>query len=193
MKEAEKQFEKREAILCAMLELITERGFHATPMSLVAERAGVAAGTIYHHFDSKEAIINEIYAQLRAEMGAALLRDHDPNAEHRERFARFWNNLFGHFIAQPAGFLFLEQYANSPYIEKHTREEHRRDLQPLLDFLEEGTWSGVLRNVESGLLLGLVYGSVACCVKLQLSGELQMSAGRVQQAIQASWDSIRMD
>ena len=39
--------EKRAAIIQATLELVSEHGFHGCPVALVAERAGVAAGTIY--------------------------------------------------------------------------------------------------------------------------------------------------
>ena len=52
---------KREAILAAMLDVVVEQGFHDAPMSLIAERAGASAGLIYHHFPSKEAIIQALY------------------------------------------------------------------------------------------------------------------------------------
>jgi len=48
---------KRDAILDAMLDIVVERGFHDAPMSLVAERSGASTGVIYHHFASKEKII----------------------------------------------------------------------------------------------------------------------------------------
>ncbi|TND10469.1 MAG: transcriptional regulator, tetr family [Bacteroidetes bacterium] len=185
--------EKREAIVQAMLELITERGFHATPMSMVAEKAGVAAGTIYHHFKSKEEIINEIYARLKANMGEALVREDASEEDYKKRFYRFWLNLYYHFIDHPKEFLFLEQYANSPFITKVTKEENQRYYQPVIDFLAEGVWSGILRNMDVELLVAMVYGSVATCVKLHLSKELDMNQNRVQQGVQASWDSVKMD
>jgi AcrR family transcriptional regulator len=51
---------KREAILSAMLDVVAERGFHEAPMSLISERSGASAGVIYHHFESKEAIIQAL-------------------------------------------------------------------------------------------------------------------------------------
>jgi len=58
---------KREAILNAMLDVVAERGFHEAPMSLVSERSGASAGVIYHHFESKEAIIQAYYVTVQAE------------------------------------------------------------------------------------------------------------------------------
>ncbi|MCK5033837.1 MAG: helix-turn-helix transcriptional regulator, partial [Calditrichia bacterium] len=52
--------EKREAILKATLNLLVERGFHDTPTSLIAKEAGVATGTLFHHFKNKEELINAL-------------------------------------------------------------------------------------------------------------------------------------
>ena len=53
--------DKREAIMTAALELFVERGFFGTAVPEIADRAGVGAGTIYRYFESKEALVNEIY------------------------------------------------------------------------------------------------------------------------------------
>ncbi|HDR46215.1 MAG TPA: TetR/AcrR family transcriptional regulator, partial [Geoalkalibacter subterraneus] len=51
--------EKREEILRAALEVISTHGFHGAPMSMIAEQAQVAMGTIYRFFPSKECLIHE--------------------------------------------------------------------------------------------------------------------------------------
>jgi AcrR family transcriptional regulator len=53
--------DKREAILAAALELFAERGFHGTAVPLVADKAGVGAGTLYRHFPTREALILAVY------------------------------------------------------------------------------------------------------------------------------------
>jgi AcrR family transcriptional regulator len=50
----------RRAILDAAYELFLEQGYSATSMRQIAERAGLALGGIYNHFDSKEEIFREI-------------------------------------------------------------------------------------------------------------------------------------
>src|SRR6185369_16360221 len=57
--------DKRERILDAALSLFAERGFHGTPVPLVAERASVGAGTIYRYFASKEALVNALYQRWK--------------------------------------------------------------------------------------------------------------------------------
>ena len=80
--------EKRKAILQATLTLISEHGFHGTPMSKVAEQAGVGAGTIYRYFDSKESLINELFLEIKAEFSQAMLVGLEPGASIEATFRR---------------------------------------------------------------------------------------------------------
>jgi AcrR family transcriptional regulator len=63
---------KQEAILAATLRLVSERGFHDAPMSLIAKEAGVSAGIIYHYFDNKEDLIHALFTQAKRDFGAAV-------------------------------------------------------------------------------------------------------------------------
>ena len=57
----------RLAILNAAAKLFKDRGYTATTLRDVAEEAGMKAGSIYYHFDSKDEIMDEVLdAGLRA-------------------------------------------------------------------------------------------------------------------------------
>ena len=51
---------RREAILAAALDEFSERGFEATRLDDVANRAGIAKGTIYLYFRDKESLFQEL-------------------------------------------------------------------------------------------------------------------------------------
>lgn len=51
----------RAAILGAALDLFQERGYEATTMRAIAERAGASLGSSYHYFPSKEHLVLEFY------------------------------------------------------------------------------------------------------------------------------------
>ena len=67
--------DKREAILAAALRLIARLGLHAAPMSAVAREAGVAAGTLYLYFPSKEAMINALYLEVLEDRDRSMLAE----------------------------------------------------------------------------------------------------------------------
>jgi AcrR family transcriptional regulator len=53
----------RARVLAAAKALFAERGFNACRVADVARRAGMSAGNVYWHFDSKEAILRAILAE----------------------------------------------------------------------------------------------------------------------------------
>lgn len=56
--------DKKEAILRASVELFADRGFSDTPTSVIARRAKVAEGTIFHYFHSKKEILDHIVGRV---------------------------------------------------------------------------------------------------------------------------------
>jgi AcrR family transcriptional regulator len=61
----------RTAIFAAALDLFGERGYEATTMRAIAERAGVSLGSSYHYFPSKGHLVLEFYRHLHALHAAA--------------------------------------------------------------------------------------------------------------------------
>lgn len=51
----------RQRLARAALELFTTRGYHPTTTPLIAKKAGVAEGTIYRHFTTKQHLLNEVF------------------------------------------------------------------------------------------------------------------------------------
>jgi AcrR family transcriptional regulator len=55
-----RSIERRQAIVKAARDLVAQAGFHATQMVDVAQRAGVALGTLYRYFPSKAELMIEV-------------------------------------------------------------------------------------------------------------------------------------
>ena len=99
-------------------ELFAQKGFRATTVREIAEAAGILSGSLYHHFDSKESIgdeilssfINDVLADYRAAVASAgsprdvleqIVRSTSRTlARHRAALAMLQND-WSHFAAQP--------------------------------------------------------------------------------------------
>src|SRR5712675_1711653 len=55
--------DKRRTILDAAVRVFARQGFHHCRVSDVADEAGVAYGLVYHYFDSKEEILNQLFSE----------------------------------------------------------------------------------------------------------------------------------
>jgi TetR/AcrR family fatty acid metabolism transcriptional regulator len=55
--------DKRRQILDAAVRVFAHQGFHACRVSDIADEAGVAYGLVYHYFDSKDQVLNELFTE----------------------------------------------------------------------------------------------------------------------------------
>src|ERR1043165_1428628 len=63
----------REAILAAAERVFCKSGFYATRMTDIAREAGVAVGTLYNYFDSRDVILSDLLSLRHQEFHAKVL------------------------------------------------------------------------------------------------------------------------
>ncbi|GAA1510720.1 TetR/AcrR family transcriptional regulator [Nocardioides humi] len=64
----------RQALVDAAVDVFTEKGLHGARVIDVTKRAGVAAGSFYTYFDTKEVLFLEVVEQVRRELAAQVPR-----------------------------------------------------------------------------------------------------------------------
>ncbi|MFI9025701.1 TetR/AcrR family transcriptional regulator [Streptomyces sp. NPDC053560] len=62
--------ERRRELLDTAAEVFAEQGYNATTVRKIADAAGMLAGSLYYHFDSKESMLDEILATFLDELWA---------------------------------------------------------------------------------------------------------------------------
>ncbi len=149
---------KEHAILDATLELISERGFHGTPMSAIAERAGVGAGTIYRYYESKEHLVGALYAREKGLLCEQLLEGCSAEQPARETAERLFRNTVRVHAERSARCRFLEQCTSSPYIGEEARRVGERVLERLVEVVDRGVRTGGLADLPRTVLLALLFG-----------------------------------
>lgn len=184
--------EKKRAILKATLRLIGTHGFHGTPMSLVAKEAGVAAGTIYHYFDSKDTLICEVFRHVVEEVSAQMRLHIGEELSFREHIFRLWHNLYNYYSSNPDVLVFFEQFMNSPYRSTYIgNTAYDAIWNTLVCFMERGLEKGLLKPMRPEVLGLLLHSNVVTMVKLQRRGTLQLTPEELQQAAEVMWDGLR--
>lgn len=173
------------------LNLLSERGFHATPMSLIAQKAGVGAGTIYRYFESKEVLINELFLKLKHELMQAALTGLSSEATAEEKISRIWRNTFKYCIENPQAMLFLEQYHNSPFQTAEINKAFEPYYAPIETIFQSAINSGEIKNISFEMFSAFNYDIIVALAKRHISGALVMDEENLEQAIRACWDAIK--
>lgn len=182
---------KQEQILQATLDLISERGLQSTPMSAIAKRSGVAVGTIYHHFDSKEKLVTILYQELSSSLGQYALLDYDAKAPVRVRFSHIWSNALRYTLRHPKEVLFLDQYAYSPYIDQAAKEDKSGWILTLGLILSEGQAQTIIKPLHPEILIHMTMGMLMYLAKGHIGGKIELDEITQQAAVDACWDAIR--
>ncbi len=61
---------RREQLLAIAGRLFAEKGFRNTTVRDIADAAGILSGSLYHHFDSKESMVDELLVPFQTELFA---------------------------------------------------------------------------------------------------------------------------
>jgi len=107
---------KRTLILDAALALFTINGFHGTTTAAIAREAKVATGTLFHHFSTKEALIEALYLEVKKEFAQALLQSNDLNTG--SPLTEIWVNGVTWLVSQPQKMAFILLCSHSMYFYK---------------------------------------------------------------------------
>ncbi|HPJ35469.1 MAG TPA: TetR/AcrR family transcriptional regulator [Spirochaetota bacterium] len=183
---------KKERILNATLKLITEHGFHATPVSMIANEAGVGAGTIYRYFESKEAIINELYDTIMKELHEATMSNIPENISVRDEFYLKWKNILNFFINREYEGKFISQYVASPFISRTVLEETDRRNVHLRLLIERGIRQKEIRDVDYNTIAVYMWGTVKQLHHLHINKAIKLTDELIDDIYAVFWEGIRV-
>jgi len=186
-----KDDDKLRAIASATFTLVEQTGLSGLTMAAIAREAGLATGTLYVYFKSKEELMVALYEQAKTETAATLMQGDDPKAPFRSRFQRMWTNWLDHRLTHYAQVVFLEQYYNSPWFSEESRNLSARLFKDWVDLIEAAKAHQILKNVPTPLLINSFAGSVRETANLLRSGTLTRTNTHLAMAFGLCWDGIK--
>ncbi|MFT5821447.1 MAG: TetR/AcrR family transcriptional repressor of multidrug resistance operon [Crocinitomix sp.] len=180
---------KKDKILKEATKLITQEGINGSPMSQIAKKAGVAVGTIYHHFKSKEEIINEIYVSIRKKVGDVIIESSKNIVDLKKEFKSVSLAIYVYYVNNPIEYSFLNQLEHSPIITKESHAESEKYFAPIFESYQNAIELGVFINMDLMLMGMLTYNNIITLVELSIKAG-NISPEIVDQAIEFSWRGI---
>jgi AcrR family transcriptional regulator len=140
---------RRTEILQTAASLIASSGLR-TSLQEIADAAGILPGSLYHHFESKEAILVELLRRYHADLDrigeAALARLDDPRPVS-DKIVELGSAIANCAVAHRAALQmsFYEEPIANPELTELARRRPTAILEAMLQTLRAGRWSGYLR------------------------------------------------
>src|SRR6202167_535231 len=116
-----KSEDKRNAILSAAIEVFAERGLSAAT-SAISSAAGVAEGTLFTYFKTKDDLINALYREIKLELADAMMSDFPRKKNVPTRLRHIWDRYVNWGIANPEQRKVLTQLQVSEVLTKESRD-----------------------------------------------------------------------
>lgn len=181
----------RERLLRAALELYGSSGFLGTTTPVLASRAGVAEGTIYRHFTSKEHLLNEAFRRAH-KWALELLQQLDADRLRRtpERLALLARQLVEAAVADPPLVRMLLSTAHEPFLDEQSRAARRDFRAGLVQLVAMGKSDGHIRPGPAELWASVWLAIVGYAVERVAAGEWTAESAPLALALDAAWDAI---
>ena len=182
----------RQRLIRAALELFTTRGYHVTTTAQIAKKAGIAEGTIYRHFASKQHLVNELYRAAQR-WAAKVVQEaaRDPNAST----ARAQLTAVAHRLAEGAAHEtavvkigLLESLA--PVLDEDSRKTAREFRVALERVIAEGKAQGAVRTGAVEIWAGVWLAAVSHALEKIVAGDWKPGETGVRLVIEAAWKAI---
>lgn len=95
-----KSDEKRDAILEAAAEVFAERGLSA-PTAAISKAAGVAEGTLFTYFATKDDLVNALYREIKLQLADVLMADFARREDTRGKLQHVWDRYVDWGLSHP--------------------------------------------------------------------------------------------
>jgi AcrR family transcriptional regulator len=155
---------KRDALLKAALKLFAKKGIDATTTALIAQKAGVANGTLFNYFGNKEELVHALFF--------AILEDIEENVFSRElahdnpldKIHGFLTGVIRYMNKHRDIFKFLEHFRFSTYNNK-TRTDVLKSSNTIRELLIAARNQGYLQPLDIDTIEALIFGPITYVVK----------------------------
>ena len=183
--------DKRLAILEGMLRLVSKNGFHGTAMSKVAKESKVSTGIIYHYFDSKDQLIDELYKHVKRNFSRAVLEEFDETVPLAMQIRQILRSVLKHYMAHPLDAAFVEQYMKSPYYRPEIRDEVTQYYMPMVEALTRAKQEMVLKDLPAAVMKTITIDVMISLAQQHAAGLFEITDELIEQIVDALWEAIR--
>ena len=188
-----KQTDKKNAILDSALALFVSQGFHATSTASIAKAAGVATGTLFHHFPSKDSIINHLFLNIKQEFANTITSNSQVIGDIELDANALWQSAIDWAIAQPLKQKFFLQFSLSAEINVATRQQAMNGiLRFIVELIEKGQQQNIVAHYPIDLLLENCHGQYLAAIRFFTDHpELGKDASYRHASFQLFWKAIK--
>lgn len=167
---------KRHELLLAATQLFAEEGLGVST-ARIAKVAGVASGTLFTYFPTKQALLDELYMELKKEViGLFLGVKADRAVGLKDISEGIWNAYIRWAMANAAKNTTMNLLKSSGMLSAEVVAQAMETFKPLEQMIQQGIDAGVLAPIEMGYLQLVMAAQIDACIAQAKLAELKGKA-----------------
>jgi TetR/AcrR family transcriptional regulator, repressor of fatR-cypB operon len=182
---------RKEHISTTALKLIVENGLYDASIGKIAKEANIPVGSVYTYFASKEELINDIFREVKNEMGRYIFEPVSENISEKEELNIYWQRAVEFGLAHKQKFFFAEQFINSPLIQNSNTEERKEQFEKVFALLERGIKQNIVKKMDVLILHNIIYTNIVGTIKYFAQTDTTITYELFNQLFECCWDSIK--
>ncbi|HEU4472695.1 MAG TPA: TetR/AcrR family transcriptional regulator [Flavisolibacter sp.] len=183
--------DKRNHLIETALALFVENGFHGTATARIAKEAGVANGTLFQYFKTKEELILAVFVSVKGELAAFLAADKTTGGVKEVMMAQYSGSIKW-CLKHVAKYRYIQQFYSSPYIHLMDQAELRRYIEPHLQLVEEGIRTKAIKALDIDLVYQLFSTQTFGIVQYLINNKGKKQKEVIETTFQMLWDMIKI-
>lgn len=186
---------KKLIILDTALTLFVNQGFHATSTASIAKKSGVATGTLFHHFPTKDALLNQLFLSIKQQFADEVKAQLNPKENIEQSAQQLWNVAISWGLTNPIKQKFIQQYAQSSTISQETKQQSWDTIFHFLsELIIDGQQTGLIKQHPLQLMLDNCHGQYIAATHFFLNNPEKWSDEKYKQAsFMMFWGAIKSD
>lgn len=184
--------DKKELILNAALKLFVDNGFHGTATSKIAQEAGVANGTLFQYFNTKDELVIALYSHIKDELAEYISKNIPDNVDIKKTIkSQVLSSLYW-ALDNSTKFRFIQQFNTSPYIGRLEQEVLQKQVEPHLTLIQKGIKQGVLKPLPADLVFSIMSNQIFGLYQFVTSKKLSKAKQHetIQITFEMLWDML---
>ena len=182
--------EKEQKILDTALPLFVEKGFHGTSTAEIAKTAGVATGTLFHYFKTKEELIDRLYIYTKESILEAVQGDYNDTKPLKANVKSLWLKFVSLGLKEPYKFNFIMTFHCSPYITSFTKGRIEDKFVELLEEYKKGFDENKIKKMYDELLMDCFWGNILNTIMHFEKNPEKMNEKNIDLSFELFWDGM---
>ena len=164
--------DKQNQIIEASIDLFAREGFWNTPTSRIAKHAGVGTGTLFNYFESKDVLIESVYAQLKQEFMSHVAADYPKDGSAKTKFEHIWFCYVDWGIHNPVRHGLLIQLRLSDLVSKEAQHRQEEESSAVAELIDQVIQEDVLIDIPMMYLAEIFQAQLDAAVRYATHNEL---------------------